>query len=222
MSKRKEQQKGDYRRLEKAKDAKGIALDRTQWKSFKKALCSTQGQKDRIRRGRTKAERVFTTSQSISLSYFFFNTIRPISRLRLCQRRSFLEVFGTNILLASFMSWCDHSKMFGDVNRSWSFSLRNCCHSPIICFFLITFFLYMPGQLLHVPKISHSIHRDTAHYDLLEMKREWTQMSVTGRGSVPLNYRTASQGEAGHNSLWGPVLWEGHQRTSHSRQKQQH
>ena len=69
-------------------------------------------------------------------------------------------------------------------NGLWSLSLCNFYHSPTAWFFrinsvLVTFFSNVTS--------SNSQHRDTAHYDLLEMNSEWTQMSVTGRGSLPPN-----------------------------------
>jgi hypothetical protein len=62
---------------------------------------------------------------------------------------------------------------------------------------------------------------DTIPYNLHEMNSEWTQKSVTVHDCGPPDYRTPSQVKAGHNSLWGPVLGEEYQGTSHSQQKQQ-
>jgi len=61
----------------------------------------------------------------------------------------------------------------------------------------------MPS-LSHFYQTSHNflfIAQDTAQYDLLDTTSEWTQMSVTGRGSLPLNWGCI-QGEEAHNSLW--------------------
>lgn len=50
------------------------------------------------------------------------------------------------------------------------------------------------------------------------MDGHWPWLSETCR---PPDYTLASQRKAERNSLWDPVLSEGHQRTSYSRQKQQ-
>ena len=60
-------------------------------------------------------------------------------------------------------------------------------------------------SLSHFYQTSHKflfVAQETVQYDFLEMTSEWTQMSVTGRGSLPLNWGCISRG-GGDTTVYG-------------------
>lgn len=75
-------------------------------------------------------------------------------------------------------------------------------------FFSFAYCLILPYKWCPYHIIYQTPHKflftaqDTAQYDLLEMTSEWTQMSVTGRGSLPLNWGCISRG--GGAQFMGP------------------
>jgi 1,2-phenylacetyl-CoA epoxidase PaaB subunit len=56
-------------------------------------------------------------------------------------------------------------------------------------------------------------------YNLLGMNSQWT-LAAADQGMSTTELHDCILRRGGAHSLWGPVLGEGHQRTSHSRQKQ--
>lgn len=185
-------------------------------------LCMNSGRKFGRSYGRhckhhdsTKSKGLIYSPPSKPNSARYFFNIRPISHLVLCQRRAFPWSYWIKKLVCIFhvlQGYCKfrpsnsprrkQSKSFSQ-DKLWSFSLCNFYYSPTAWRFrinavIITFFSSAPQVLIHSTGTRPS---------MTSLKWPVNGHRWVSPVAAPFHWtRAASQGEAGHNSLWGPVL----------------